>query len=389
MIDNERFKQEVYRKYNTIKNNPNVKDKFYITPINKKNELGLVKKIAIFVIVVLLMSGAIYAIVERTSKPKLNPSFTYENSINENNVWVGSFQIAWNNLINVIGQGKIAFESETSQLANELNNGSFTQNMINDNDYYIYVGSVTENLKDKIKKEVGDKFGKQNYEVLNEINFESINDDRSLIIYSVINKKFTFKKQLDRLPSKKFKDSKDYIKYFGINSASSEKLNEVVQVLFYNNREEFAIKLFTNENEEVILYRVNDNSSFSQMYGDLVEKTENYKGKKTFAEADELEIPVIDVDTIVNYDELCGKTIQGTKGMYIQSALQNVKFSLNEKGGNLISEAGIKGQYLSTQLDSRQFYFNNNFVLFLKEEGAQLPYFALTVNNAELLVSDK
>lgn len=31
--------------------------------------------------------------------------------------------------------------------------------------------------------------------------------------------------------------------------------------------------------------------------------------------------------------------------MYIANAVQNVKFNLNERGGNLTSEAGIESEY--------------------------------------------
>lgn len=72
-------------------------------------------------------------------------------------------------------------------------------------------------------------------------------------------------------------------------------------------------------------------------------------------------------------------------GLYIANALQNVKFSLNEKGGNLTSESGIKSEYMSVVEKARYFYFNDEFVLFMKEKDKELPYFALKIDNLDVL----
>ena len=120
----------------------------------------------------------------------------------------------------------------------------------------------------------------------------------------------------------------------------------------------------------------------------MLEKSLLYEGEKEFNKDDELKIPYINVDTLINYGELCGKVIKNTGGLYIQNALQNVKFSLNEKGGNLMSEAILKDIYLSVAKNPRYFYFNDKFVLFLKEENKEQPYFALRVNNTDILVGE-
>ena len=66
--------------------------------------------------------------------------------------------------------------------------------------------------------------------------------------------------------------------------------------------------------------------------------------------------------------------------------MQNVRFSLNEKGGNLTSEASILDMYLSVGMDTRFFYFDDNFIIFLKEKDSSNPYFALRITNSDLLV---
>lgn len=74
--------------------------------------------------------------------------------------------------------------------------------------------------------------------------------------------------------------------------------------------------------------------------------------------------------------------------MYIANALQNVKFNLNEKGGNLISESAIKSEYNLENENSRYFYFTDNFIIFLKEKNEENPYFSLRVNDLNVLQSN-
>ena len=99
-----------------------------------------------------------------------------------------------------------------------------------------------------------------------------------------------------------------------------------------------------------------------------------------------MKIPNINIDKLISYDELCGKQIVGTNKK-ISKALQTIKFSLDNKGGSLKSEAviGVVTMSLAPEV-SRHFNFDSNFVLFLKEEGKDKPYFATRIKNTEFLV---
>lgn len=94
------------------------------------------------------------------------------------------------------------------------------------------------------------------------------------------------------------------------------------------------------------------------------------------------------MEAVINYDELCNKEIENTNGLFIQNALQNVKFILNEKGVNLSSESSIKAISMSGYSDTRDFNFNSNFIIFLKEQEKELPYFALRIDKLDILNSD-
>ena len=67
----------------------------------------------------------------------------------------------------------------------------------------------------------------------------------------------------------------------------------------------------------------------------------------------------------------------------IEKAIQTIEFSLDEKGGEIKSEAGISSSFSPTSIDTkpktdepRYFYVDDTFTIFLREKGKSLPYFA-------------
>ncbi len=364
--------------------------------IEMKNN-KILKILSIILAITIIISGVVYAsykIYENIKSTSIEPSFTGKlGDTNTNNVWVGSFQLAWNEFLDKRLHGKeLKFEDYDSELADELNKRSFTKDMLSDDSYYIKVGETKPELKDEIEQDLKNKFNYQS-SILDNLDFTKVDGNRKCYtIYSILYKNFEFPIPFDRLSGMKFKGSEEFYKYFGIENSSSEELNSNVEVLYYNKdsdndlrSNDFAVKLKTKGEDEVFICRTDSNDSFEDIYQKMTEKAKNYTGKKEFTEDDELKIPYINLDTVINYDELCGKFIEGTSGLYLKNAMQNVKFSLNEKGGNLTSEATIQDMYMGIGMETRFFYLDNNFIIFLKEKDAEKPYFALRVTNTDLL----
>ena len=113
-----------------------------------------------------------------------------------------------------------------------------------------------------------------------------------------------------------------------------------------------------------------------------------FEGDSEFLEHDQIMIPYVDLNVLINYSELCDKVIKGTDGDFIRNAIEDVKFSLNENGVNLKSESVIQTTMMSSYKDARYFLFNDKFVLFLKECDKEKPYFAIKINNIEFLEKD-
>lgn len=348
----------------------------------------IVKLLLIIVAIIMMSSGIVYAGIKIyetiIGNANLTPIFTGKiGDTDVNNIWGGNFQIAWNEFENNIVKRNIKFEGITPNMINELNKKVFTSDMITKDKYYIKVEPTSPKLKDEIINEVRQKF---NIDVDLEINQISFDEQKnSYTIFSMLLDKFQFITPLDKLKNDRFNNSKEMVEYFGINNASNENLNSNIKVLFYNNEADFGIKMLTQNNDEVILYRTDSKDTFQDTYNQIIEKSNKFDGDKNFLTNDILKIPYINVDTLINYDDLCGHVILGKNKIYIANALQNIKFSLNEKGGNIESNSSIKNESLLEMSEGREFDYSNKFVIFIKEKGKKLPYFALKVDNTDLL----
>ena len=304
-------------------------------------------------------------------------------SINVHNAWVGTFNLAWNEFMdNVIG-GPIEFVDGKSSIAEALNKQNFTRNMLSDNSYYIETGNLNYSLRDKIEDNLKDKFNTES-EVLD--NIEWNNKENEYLIYAMLNKNFTFETPFPKLVDT-FGDSSEKFNFFGLVASTENKTFEQVTVLFYNSASDFAVKIDTKEGEELILYRTDSVIRFDKSYNEIVKKTNSYTGRREMIrEKDELKVPFINLETNINYDELCNRVIKGTNGAYIKQAVQTIKFGLDNYGGNIKSEAIIYTLMCMSMEEPRYFYFDDNFVLYLKEKAKDKPYFALKVDNTDVLV---
>ena len=327
------------------------------------------KVLKIFVISIcatVALTGIVYAttvIYNKYIKNNTNHNITmnpsYQSTLDENtinNLWVGTLDLAWKELEDKIGLNKIELEGEMPQIANDLNESTFSKEMLNPNDYKINVErTVTNGYK----------------------------------IDATLNKELNFLESFDNFNDYKwtFGNSDEAIKYFGINNASPEKMNKNIEILFYNKlnngsllSNDMAIKLKTKEGDEIILYRTDDKKSFDEYYEDIKAKTKNYKGRTEFSEDDELRIPYVKVNGMINYKQLYDKKIKNSKGLYIYDVIQNVNFYLNERGCNLSSKATMVTEYMGIGQDTKYCYFQDTFIVFMKEANSDKPYFALKVS---------
>ncbi len=336
------------------------------------------KKILVSLAILVAMIGGIsIAQAQEVNSIEVLPTMNTQSTA-QNRIWVGTFQLVWNELTDKIVKAPVKFLDFDSQMANNLNQKQFKKSNLNEKSYYVKSGIVSPALKAEIEKNIKSKFHETS-DILKMFDF-TYNPEK-IFVYAMLKKDFRFTNAFDKLATGNFGNSQEKVKYFGINDNSNPKLYKNVNVLFYNDDNDFAVKLYTKGKDEVLLYRTNDDKTFDKYYAELNDKTAKYSGDKNFVKNDTLTIPDIKLYQETSFNELEGHQIVGTN-MQIDKTIETVDFRMNNKGVKLKSEAAIMLRCMSlAPREGRNFTFNNNFVLFLIEKDQNTPYYAMKVSD--------
>ena len=340
------------------------------------------KKIVLTLMSMILLSSFAFAFFKKTPETELvvMPMFSTETQ-DQNKVWAGTFQLAWNDLMDNVVKSPIEFTDGPSKLAEELNQQEFVKEMLSDSAYYAAHGFANKNLKKQIETALIEKFNETS-DLLENIDWSG----RNYLVYAMLKKDFEFLNSFDELKKDKFgKLNNKKVQYFGINEKSQEELRENVTVLFYNNPKDFAVELSTKQNDKVLLYRTDDNKSLETLYNDMIRKSQEHTESRRFGEKDKLKIPFISFKSLNQYPEIQGKTIKNAD-LTIDQAIQSIDFKMDNKGIKLKSEAALimkMSMPVPVARKPAEFYFDDTFVMFLIEKDK--PYFALRVTNIAAL----
>lgn len=350
----------------------------------------LIKMFLMLIAITTIITGVVYACVSlsRNLRTSMTPNFNRENmEYNKNMIWIGTFQIAWNELMEIYGNEPIQFVDYESVLVDELNQKSFTKDMISEEDYYVKVGKSSSQLKKEILTELEKKFGENERNLLNYKLFE---ENNKLILYSKIKKEFEFIESFDNLNPIYFTNNQNeskMVKCFGIDKKSDKKLYENVEVLCYEEtyNDYYGIKLKTKQDEEIYIYMTKSKKNFEETFLELENNTRIYEGDRNFLEKDNLVVPNINLNFDINYSELCNREIKGTN-IWISKAIQTISLNIDAMGGKIDSESLIITDSLSgSSAFSRNFIFSKPFYIFIKEKGKEKPYLAMRIENADFL----
>ncbi len=345
------------------------------------------KKLLVSVFAALLIFGGLSANAfgrKNTSNLELLPTIK-ASSTAQNRIWVGTFQLAWNELMNNFTNGPVEFIGYTSDIIDELNKQSFNSQFIADKAYYSTFGETSPKLKKEIEKAIKEKFNEKS-DILDSMDWSK--GKGKYTAYAMLKKDFKFRKAFAKLDKEKFGKNRTKVAYFGIDKKSDEDLYNNVNVLFHNSKNDFAVALRTEDKDVVYLYRTDDNKTFDKLYSDMFIKKAAYDGSFRFNSKDELKVPNIDMFKMQNFPEVEKKQIKGTDIM-IDTAIETVQFKMDNEGVKLKSEAAIMTKLCALapeeEMKPRKFYFDDTFVIFLQESDKTKPYFAMRIADVAAL----
>lgn len=326
------------------------------------------------------------ASVETTEGDKTKVYSILNVPMEDNNmIWCGTFQLAWNELRDNIIKEDIKLEGE-SKVSPQLNKKAFTKEYLNEKDYIAMAGYNKDSIVEKINAALQDKFhegGKWKVE-------SELKNPDDILAYSFLKKNIEFRYAFEEIKDGLiFNGSK--VKAFGIADTEEGEIrgNLAAQVwlLNYKNEDNFTVSLKgKNEDDEIILAKIPES--------DTLENTLNYaltNSNEAIAldGRDIIKIPILTFDIEKHFTELENKSLKnkGFENYSIMSALQRIEFSLTEKGAELKSKAeiGIAGAMPDIS-EPKKLIFDKPFLLYMKEKGDKNPYFAIWVDNSEIMV---
>ncbi len=350
---------------------------------NVKTIIGIIIIIAIIGFVICYMGFSEQTNNELTNLSEIKTTegiktvMTLGDEVEDNTIWCGTFQLIWNDLKNDLVKQDIVFTPQL-KVVEDLNKETFTAENLSESDYYKIYGKPTIQLKNKIEKEIKAKFDETS-DILNDFEWEG-NDPKDYFLYAMLKKEFQFEKAFEELPKGKFGNYEN-INYFGINKHSEkDELRNQIEVLYYNTKDDFSIKLETKEKEEIILCKKPEGKTFNEIYKKITEKSNKYEGIKKVQEGEIVQIPNLKINEKAEFTEIKDQSFFFSNGesYQIEKAMQTIQFELDRTGGKIKSEAGmmVKKEGAREIHEIREFCIDDTFAIFLKEEGKNIPYFA-------------
>jgi len=301
-----------------------------------------------------------------------------------NVIWCGTFQLAWNEACNLIGQD-IHFANEPPVVA-ELNKKAFTSNDLDSASYVALAGFVNDGIHDKIHTALNQKFGNSADPVLtpDKSLMQTPND---IVAYAYLFKQLEFAVPFEPLEGGLNFGGRN-VAAFGMSGGKARDKKMVFQlhILDYTRGNGFVIELQTKSPQDhLILAMVRSGKTLNETVR-MVDERIQFGQRVGFGGEDELAVPDFGFDITRTYDEIENARLAvrspKAEGAMITSAKQNIRFQMDEKGVVLKSEA----EMVMTMGMHKDLIFNRPFLVMLKRTDAKIPYFAMWVDNPELLV---
>lgn len=302
-------------------------------------------------------------------------------------IFTPAFQLIWNDFTDKVVGHKVEFVGGNPKVVENLNEKRLTESMLSPKDYYKTVAPQTVKTKKTIEKSIKKQFNEKS-QLLDNVNWMKKDDGVHKVLYCMFKKDIFFPKVFDELaPAPFVADSvtKETFKMFGATSNQKKFSSQIVPV-YYENKDDYAVKLLTKTGDEIILLTANSDKPVLEIWDEFYAEKLSKQSSLVFDKNSKLIVPFIKLSKTTNYKELTGKQIVDSN-VVIDTALEVIDFSLDNTGAKIKNEAmmGIRTTALRPHGPQKLYYFNKPFVLFIRSKYGSVPYFALKVKDAKYL----
>ncbi|MGQ9574400.1 MAG: hypothetical protein ACUVUC_03715 [Thermoguttaceae bacterium] len=301
--------------------------------------------------------------------------------------------MAWNEVCRLVGEPlRFAFDEPPDVAL--LNRQDFSRDQLDEPSYLAIADFVKNGVHDRIRQEFRRKFPGETPQLMPPrwLTLRPLD----IVAYSYVRKDLQFPEPFERLDEPiVFGQSK--VAGFGIGDKDKPghaKLYPQVSILYYEDPDDFAVELKTKAPEDrVLLAKLRPETTLRQTVEKVLQRAAASQPSRALR-GDVLKVPRLDFDITRQFEELEHRLLvfrnpQLPTDSVIRSALQSIRFQMNEKGVKLRSHARIVTS--CSKADSpppgRLMIFDKPFLILLQRTGAKSPYFALWVDNPELLVA--
>jgi hypothetical protein len=315
----------------------------------------------------------------------------------KNAIWCASFQAAWKALEELAGES-IAFE-ESSGVAKSLNDAMDPRPHVPQGALYAAAGWNQNGITKQIQNDLKQRFPNKTQPTFPGILPESI------VAYAYLEADVRFSLPYDQnrrpLVFTESGGNKVEVESFGLSAANhngQDKLWDQPHVLFRKGEPgehnfAFAIDLCSNSfPSQIVVARTARESTLAAALAHIekeIAETRELVGLEAvrlhkIQSIDTLVVPDFHWAIANHLTDLEGKTFTNKKlkAQRMDVAQQDILFRLDKSGAALRSEAKVYASGIPTD-----FFLDRPFLVFMKKRGAEMPYFAMWVDNAELMRS--
>jgi len=305
-------------------------------------------------------------------------------------VWCASFQLAWNELKDKVVKEPIRLTG-AEEVARRLNESPVRSEDLTPDLYYANAGRVKEGITSQIREDMERRFPN--------VALPDWDEKTEVVAYAYLQAAIPFSMPYaeSQLVFQDSSGQETRVRGFGSgpHKAALEKpLSRQIEVLFFAGDPfrptEFALDLCKQSTpHQVGVACISRPGTLQEAFAEIQKRSGKDLGVVGLSVEHfgvELAVPTMFWKIEHHFSDLMGPDRRfenpTMKGLFLGEAFKADQYKLDKNGALLASEADVKGK----KGGPPAFYLDRPYLIWLKKRDAENPFFAMWVDNAELMV---